>query len=50
MVKLMGESAANEDERDAEACKLLARMLKAGVSKYDPDPLAALKERRRGKT
>jgi hypothetical protein len=30
------------DERDKEAQRLLRQMLTAGVSRYDPDPLAAL--------
>jgi hypothetical protein len=35
------------DERDTDAQKLLRQMLKAGVSRFEPDPLAALKARRR---
>jgi hypothetical protein len=35
------------DERDRDAQKLLQRMLAAGVSRYDPDPLAALRGHRR---
>src|SRR5262249_25615653 len=35
------------DEDDEDAQMLLRRMLAAGVSRYDPDPLAALKQRKR---
>ena len=34
------------DEQDKAAQKLLRQMLKAGVSRYEPDPMAALKGRR----
>ena len=34
---------------DTHAAKILQRMLKAGVSVYHPDPLAALAERRKPK-
>src|SRR5262245_60029022 len=42
---------ANEDEpnvRDKDAQQLLRRMLAAGLSRYEPDPLAALRRRSRG--
>jgi hypothetical protein len=46
-------SAVDEDDPDEDdraAQKLLRRMLAAGVSRYDPDPLRALKGlRKRGK-
>jgi hypothetical protein len=35
------------DERDKDAQQLLRKMLAAGVSRYDPDPLQALRGRRR---
>src|SRR5215470_12801006 len=35
------------DERDKDAQRLLRRMLAAGMSRYEPDPLAALRKRRR---
>ena len=34
------------DERDKDAQKLLRKMLAAGVSRFDPNPLKALKGRR----
>lgn len=34
-------------ERDRDAQDLLRQLLAAGVSRYDPDPLAALKNKRR---
>jgi hypothetical protein len=38
---------ADEDdpnERDKDAQRLLRKMLAAGISRYDPDPLAALEK------
>jgi hypothetical protein len=35
----------NPQEKEQQAAKLLRRMLKAGVSKWHPDPMAALAER-----
>src|SRR5262245_56299866 len=43
-------SSADENdpnERDKDAQKLLRKMLAANVSRYDPDPLAALKKKKR---
>ena len=43
---------ADEDdphERDKNAQALLRKMLAAGVSRYDPDPMKALKSKRRRK-
>src|SRR5215831_7022621 len=37
------------DERDKDAQKLLRQMLQAGISRYEPDPMQALKARRRSK-
>lgn len=34
------------DEHDKDAQKLLRKMLAAGVSRFDPDPLAALKKKK----
>ena len=39
-------SADDPDERDKGAQKLLRKMLAAGLSRYHPDPMAALKARR----
>jgi hypothetical protein len=44
-------SVACEDDpadRDPDARRLLRRMLKTGVSRYDPDPLAALAKAKAG--
>jgi hypothetical protein len=35
-------------DRDPDARRLLRRMLKTGVSRYDPDPLAALAKAKAG--
>ena len=40
-------SEDNPDERDKDAQKLLRKMLAAGVSRYAPDPMAALAKSRR---
>lgn len=40
-------SATDPHERDKDAQRLLRRMLKAGVSRYHPDPMAALEEAKR---
>jgi hypothetical protein len=37
------------DDRDKESQKLLKRMLAAGLSQYEPDPLAALEPRSKGR-
>jgi hypothetical protein len=34
----------DDDESPAEAVQLLRRMLKAGLSRFDPDPMAALEK------
>jgi hypothetical protein len=35
----------NPDDRDPKARRLLIRMLAAGVSRFDPDPMKALKKK-----
>ena len=40
---------SDPDEPDANAQQLLRKMLAGGVSRYGPDPLRALRKRRRGK-
>jgi hypothetical protein len=42
--------ADDPDESPPEAAQLLRRMLKAGVSRYDPDPMASLEKAERKAT
>ena len=37
----------DDDKNDPDAVRLLNRMLKRGISRFHPDPMAALRESRR---